>query len=326
MAKASVTVLGGDLRGRYLAEYMESKGHEVTCFGVMTASDTEPFEEGRPLPGAMPPEKPFLLRNAASLEKAVAASGWILCPMPFSKDRKHLFTLDAAPAIDLEKLKDSLRPGQILVGGGIPELFSEACARRQVTVMDLMEDETLARANAALTAEGLLSMLIAQTPFSLVNRKLLILGFGRCGQEIAWLLSCFSTAVTVCEHDPERTALAARCGFLIFGAAQDAPIPQQGVSIPDAAQSASPASPLDYDIVINTVPAQVLTGQQLSQLPAHCMLFDIASAPFGFQLQAARETGLSLIRCPGIPGALMPQTAGELIAASISERMLSHGV
>ena len=282
MSKASIAVLGGDLRQHYLAEYMVKTGHEVS-----------------------------------SLREAISDCDWILGPMPFSRDGERLYAAPTKPAgimpeksaeilpkesagITLEELAALLRPGQTLVGGGIPESFSDVCARKQVTVIDLMEDEALARANAALTAEGLLSMLIAQTPFSLTNRRFLILGFGRCGQEIAWLLSGFSAALTAYDHDPKRIGLATLQGF-------------------------STDLSLDYDVIINTIPAQVLTGQQLAQLPPHCMLFDIASAPFGFDLKTARELGLALIRCPGIPGAMMPQTAGELIGKSISERMLSHG-
>lgn len=282
MSKASVAVLGGDLRQYYLAKYMAGMGHEVS-----------------------------------SLREAISDCDWILGPMPFSRDGERLYTAPTKPAgiipgksaeirpeesagITLEELAALLRPGQTLVGGGIPEHFSAACAGKQVTVIDLMEDEALIRANAALTAEGLLSMLIAQTPFSLTDRRFLILGFGRCGQEIAWLLSGFSAALTAYDHDPKRIDLATLQGF-------------------------STDLSLDYDVIINTIPAQVLTGQQLAQLPPHCMLFDIASAPFGFDLKTARELGLALIRCPGIPGAMMPQTAGELIGKSISERMLSHG-
>ena len=282
MSKASIAVLGGDLRQHYLAEYMVKTGHEVS-----------------------------------SLREAISDCDWILGPMPFSRDGERLYTAPTKPAgiipgksaeilpkesagITLEELAALLRPGQTLVGGGIPERFSAACAGKQVTVIDLREDEALIRANAALTAEGLLSMLIAQTPFSLTDRRFLILGFGRCGQEIAWLLSGFSAALTAYDHDPKRIGLATLQGF-------------------------STDLSLDYDVIINTIPAQVLTGQQLAQLPPHCMLFDIASAPFGFDLKTARELGLALIRCPGIPGAMMPQTAGELIGKSISERMLSHG-
>lgn len=307
MSKASIAVLGGDLRQHYLAKYMAGMGHEVTCFDVPPI----PMQDGCPSPG----DCSFSI--APSLMEAVSDCDWILGPMPFSRDGERLYAVPTEPAgimpeksaeimpeesaeITLGELADVLRPGQTLVGGGIPERFSAACAGKQVTVIDLMEDEALIRANAALTAEGFLSMLIAQTPFSLTDRRFLILGFGRCGQEIAWLLSSFSAALTAYDHDPRRISLATLQGFL------------------------TDLSP-DYDVIINTIPAQVLTEQQLVQLPAHCMLFDIASAPFGFDPKTARELGLALIRCPGIPGAMMPQTAGELIGKSISERMLSHG-
>ena len=302
MTKASVTVLGGDLRGRWLAEYMEQQGHEVTCFHVMDfpLPENSRFLEDRSL------------STASTLKAAVSASHWILGPMPFSRDGVHLTTAAPAkeagsqapsqPAVTLAALADVLLPGQILAGGGIPEQFFLACARRQITVLDLLEDEALTQANAVLTAEGLLSILIAKTSFSLVRRKFLILGFGRCGKEIARLLSFFSRDIFIYDKNPECMELAGTQGLGAF-----------------------PGQWEDYDVVINTIPAQVLTEQQLARLPAHCMLFDIASAPFGFHQQTAHDMGLTLIRCPGIPGAMMPKTAGEMIGRAVSERMLSHG-
>ncbi len=322
MSKASVTVLGGDLRGRYLAEYMEHRGHEVTCFGVMPF----PLSEGRSLSEDRSTSESRSLSEAISLREAVSSSDWILGPMPFTRDGKRLSSLsklleetitDAAPwEITLEALSDVLRPGQILVGGSIPEHFSMSCARRQVTILDLAEDESLLHANAALTAEGLLSILIARTPFSLAKRSFLILGYGHCGKEIARHLNFFSDNISVFDKNPKQTALAKFRGFIALSSVSGSH---------DEGSSIVPAVPGDYDVIINTIPAQVLTEQQLAQLPAHCMLFDIASAPFGFHHQTVDRIGLTLIRCPGIPGAVMPKTAGELIGSSISERMLSHG-
>lgn len=302
MSFHSAAVLGGDLRQRYLAEYMHKLGYAVTCFGVapLPAAEASPPR----------PEDPGIsVSTAHSLKEALRDARLVICPMPFSRDNSCLaaWPLPDRP-IFLEQLKNTLEPGQLLIGGGIPKAFAASCFRKQVPVIELMEDEALAQANAGLTAEGLLASLISNTPFSLAGQKLLLLGYGRCGQKIGTLLRCFSMQISVFDQKPERLAQARKRNMAVWK--------------PEAFASC----PMDFDLIVNTIPAQLLTSLSLARLPKHCILFDIASAPFGFQPEAVKALGLKLVRCPGIPGVMTPQTAGEMIGKTISERMLSHGL
>lgn len=300
MYHTSITVLGGDLRQCYLAEYMCSLGHDVICFG------TVPF--------------PFStaggLSQTEDLHTALAKTRLAIGPVPFSKDGIHLYQEQEGGSpnanqkpyggspLSLDALKDALRPGQILLGFGIPDDFSASCAKSGISVWDFSDSETLARANAAFTAEGLLAFVIAETSFSLKGKKALLLGFGRCGQEIVKLFSKFEISFTILDRDPAARALAE----------------------PDSrtlAEGALSALPMDFDLVLNTIPARLLTPREIALLPEHCVLFDIASAPFGFDSKHAVR---KLVRCPGIPGKTMPKTAGEFLGKVIIERMLSYGI
>ncbi len=290
MSVTSIAILGGDLRQCYLAEYLHTMGHEVYCLGTL------------PFPGSDHSMFPEVL----TLTEALVSARLVVGPIPFTAQDGSLNTSSSVPIkIYPEELTSFLCPGQILIGGLIPKSIREACARKQITCFDLMEEENLTLANAALTAEGLLAHLIDSTPFSLTGQKALLIGFGRCGQEIAKHLVCFDMELSTLEKDPSRL-LKAR---------------MEGITALD-----TPSFPTwDYDLIINTVPEQVLTAGQLGLLPKHCTLFDIASAPYGFAFEAAQEQGLALFRCPGIPGRMMPKTAGEMIGKIITERMLSHG-
>lgn len=292
MSPATIAVLGGDLRQSYLAAYLCRLGHDVTCYATPDLS--------------LQSECPF---RTGHLREALAGARLVLCPVPLSTDGCTLSMCDADEnPLPLKELILSLHPGQLLAGGGLPESFWEDCRRKEVTPFDYLMQEEFLRANAALTAEGLLGILLRETPFSLVDRRVLLLGYGRCGQEIAGLLSCFSVKLSVGEKEPLLLAQAASKGFAAFS-------PEK-----------NPKALSSFDLVINTVPGRVLDITHLHNLSPHCQLFDIASAPFGFDWESAHSRGLSLVRCSGIPGKWMPETAGELMGKIISERMLSHGV
>lgn len=308
MFPISMTVLGKDLRQRYLAQYMHTMGHDVICFGTMPF----PFSQAGEIP------------VSEDLAHALSRSRLILGPIPFSRDGVRL---NASNDISLSTLLELLKPGQIVVGGALPDSFCLSCRHAQIPVLDLMKDESFVRMNAALTAEGLLASLIQETPFSLQGCRLLLLGYGHCGQAIGSIFNgehlrqrslsseaqkpknslLASVSLTVCEKDPYKLSLAKSQNFQAFT--------PEGLS----------GQTLDYDLVVNTVPARILTDSQIGRLPAHCVLFDIASAPFGFDPEACPKR-LLLVQCPGIPGKSMPKTAGEATGAIILERILSYGL
>lgn len=293
MSPTAIAVLGGDLRQSYLAAYLCHLGHDVICYATPDISSS--------LPGC-----PF---RAAHLKEALEGARLVLCPVPLSTDGCTLLCTNEAQApVLLQELILHLHPGQLLAGGGLTEAFLNSCRRKQAASFDYLMQEEFLRANAALTAEGFLGILLKEMPISLKGCQALLLGYGRCGQEIAGLLSHFPVELTVLEKEASLLSQALDKGFSAFAPEEDF----EKLS--------------HFDFVINTIPAQILDDMHLHKLSQHCRLFDIASAPFGFRQETAQALGLSLVRCPGIPGKWMPQTAGEIMAKIIIERMLSHGI
>lgn len=160
-----------------------------------------------------------------------------------------------------------------------PEI-SEACAVHHIPVLNYMSSREFLISNAELTAEGFLSYLILNTPFALNGATALILGFGRCGSAIAKRLHVLGCRVDAYDLVPNQLE-----------------------------------KPESYDFIINTIPAIVLTEEILTPLRKDCILFDIASAPGGYDEDAVLKLGMKLIRCPGIPGFTAPKTAGYAIGA-----------
>ena len=87
MELSSITILGGDLRHCYTAEYLHEKGWQVVCFHTPKF----PHSTG--------------IQISDSLKLALEYSDLILLPTPLSKDGIHLFQMETAfPCIPLSKL------------------------------------------------------------------------------------------------------------------------------------------------------------------------------------------------------------------------------
>jgi len=180
---------------------------------------------------------------------------------------------------------DYIKNHDLLIGpvdfykdGELLSEVSEACALHHVPILNYMSNREFLITNAELTAEGLLSYLILNTPFTLNGANALILGFGRCGSAIAKRLHVLGCRVDAYDLIPEQFE-----------------------------------NPTSYDFIINTIPAKLINKDILNPLRQDCILFDIASVPGGFDEDAVCSLGRKLIRCPGIPGHTAPKTAGYAI-------------
>jgi len=171
-------------------------------------------------------------------------------------------------------------PADFYTDGILRSDINEACATYHVPVVNYMSNREFLIANAELTAEGLLSYVIMNTPFTLNGATGLILGFGRCGSAIAKRLHVLGCRVDAYDLIPEQFE-----------------------------------NPESYDFIINTIPATVITEEILKPLRKNCILFDIAPAPGGFDKNAVTYLGLNLINCPDIPEITAPKTAGYTLGA-----------
>ena len=72
-----------------------------------------------------------------------------------------------------------------------------------------------------------------------------------------------------------------------------------------------------FNLIVNTIPAAVLDEKRLSWADQDVYLIDLASAPGGIDLTAAKARGLRLTRAPGLPGRTAPVTAAAAIRDSV---------
>ena len=162
-----------------------------------------------------------------------------------------------------------------------------------------MKDSDFLNTNSTLTAEGLLSYIIRNTDCSITGARILIAGYGHCGEQIAAKLSALSAEISIFDKDPDRQKAAEDAGFPFYDI------------------RSWPFVHADFDLIINTIPSPVFKSCFLRHLKKDCVLFEVASRPGGFDEDMCRGLSLKLISCPGIPGKTAPKPAGEAIADAV---------
>ena len=209
--------------------------------------------------------------------------------------------------IPVADLLNRLRCGSYVFGG----LFGDwkgAISDRGAKAYDLYDTEPLTTANACLTAEGALQLAMENSPISLHGAKCLVIGYGRIGKCLAQKLRGLSADVTVSARKPADQSLAEAMGHLSD---------QTGIYLHGLQQ---------YDFIFNTVPAEVLSSDQLAQISPACLLIDLASRPGGFSPVRCQELNLHFCTAPGLPGRCSPKSAGILYAQSILSILNQEGV
>ena len=272
-----VWILGGDRRQGFLAAQLARSGCRVHTLEV-------PVPVGSDLV--------IQQSGPAGLEEA----DWVVLPLPVSVRPGWVNSPGELP---LDAVLDRLSPGQFLCGGKVDGNSRSMARARGLTIRDYLDREELAVANAVPTAEGALQLAMEQLPVTIHGSRVLVLGFGRVGKLTAQRFGALGAEVTVFARRWEQLAWAQAMGFGCH---------RLGTPLPRSR---------DFDLVINTVPAPVLTRSVLEQLRQDCLVLDLASQPGGVDRPAAKELGITVVHALGLPGKMAPATAAAAIRETL---------
>lgn len=279
-----LALIGGDLRQMVTAKTLAAEGYEVAVY----AMDTYAGDWGN-------------VTRAADLKSAVGGADLVILPLPVTQDDERLHCPLTRHTVLLTEVFDALQPNQRVVGGKISAHVHTLAESHGVSIIDYLGREELAVANAVPTAEGALAIAMAEVPYTIHGAHCLILGYGRVAKALSRILAAVGAIVTVAARKPQDLAWIDANG--------QTPLSFSALTQGD--------TPLDYDIVFNTVPEQILGADLLSRLPEDVLLLDLASAPGGFDHDWAKEHGYHVIWALSLPGKTAPVTAGRIISDSI---------
>ena len=268
-------VIGGDKRTEHLAAQLLRDGHRLRSFALERA--------------ALPPE----ISRESCLQSCVYGADVVLLPVPAECGPLLNAPLAEAP-LPLEELWAALWPGQLVIGGRFGEESGVRALAGKLALADLLRRPTFVTGNAALTAEAAAGILLSQER-AVQNSRCLILGFGRIGTLLAAKLRGLGASVTVAARRETDRALAQALGY-------------DALDLPALEGRAG-----EFDSLVNTVPARVLSDAALCCLSPETPLLELASAPGGFDRQLAANIGLHVIAAPGLPGRCKALAAAELM-------------
>lgn len=199
----------------------------------------------------------------------------------------------------------TLKDGALVLGGRIPESVRAFFESRGYRVKDYADDDALKVRNALPTAEGVIGIAIRDTDRVISGSNVLITGYGCCASQCARLFSLLGAKAVIAARDPLQceSAKASGCGAVDIG------------HIGDVIQNA--------DIVVNTVPSQIIGKREIERSKPDALFIEIASFPFGIDRQAAAELQRRFVHAPGLPGKCAPITSGEYIADTVKEILLN---
>lgn len=286
----NIWVVGGDLRHAKLAQLLAEDGHTVHTYAL-----------------GQPQEPVSGLSAEASLLQADKADCVIL-PLTVTAGEGLLNAPLSPSKHPLTPILDRLTPQQFLCGGRVDDRVQALARERGLMIHDYFAREELAVANAVPTAEGAVQLAMEHMPITIHGAKVLVIGFGRVGRLTAQRFQALGAKVSVAARKYEQLSWAQAMGM---GAEHLAHLKGWLCS---------------YDLIVNTVPAQVLGREELADVKSDCLILDLASKPGGIDLSAAGQLGLTVIWALSLPGKVAPVTAGAAIKSTIYNMLLENGM
>lgn len=282
-------VIGGDKRISFLAKKLLNDGNNVRTFanevdGIMEIDQKENIKDYN--------------------------YNIVISSMPLTKDNENVYAPLSNKKVTLEELK-SFSKGKILIAGKITKDFEKMNKANENNIIleesnnsknensikcyDILKDEVTTILNTIPTAEGAIQIAMEETAYTLSNKKVLILGFGRVGKTLANMLSKFGAQV-YCEARKE-TDLA---WIKAYGYN---PVPLENLK----------NNLCKMNIIFNTIPTQILDKSTLILLNKETLIIDLASTPGGVDYEVARKLGIKALLAQALPGKVAPATCAEYL-------------
>jgi len=284
-----IAVIGGDARELALLEELSGLGAQMNVAGL-------------PVKGGL--KNVFTYSDPAECLNGVDA---VILPVPGVSEKGFLYcALAEQPLVFTWELAAKF-PANIPVFVGVAgPLLTVMASKAGLRLIELMKRDEVAILNSIPTAEGAVQMAMEMLPVTIHGCSAFVLGFGRTGATLARLLGVMGAKTSVLARRPEYLARITELNLR--------PLPFKNMA----------AYLEEADVIFNTVPALVLTGELLERLSPETVIIDLASAPGGVDFQKAESMGIKAVLAPGLPGKVAPRTAGKILAQVITRLLLEE--
>ena len=278
-----ISVVGGDLRIVKLVEMLIEDNYTVYTYGLEYSEELLKLDKVEMCP---------------TLEEAVKDAKAVVGPIPLSSDRKNLsmpFSNIKLPIEDFIACLD----GKTLIAGNITEPIRNDLDEKSIVYIDLLKREEFSVLNTISTAEGTIQIAMEETQRTVHGRSVLIMGFGRIGKVLSKMLSGIGAKVYCEARKNEDIAWIKAYGY-------------EPIHLNDLDKHLG-----KFDIIINTIPFQILDNNRLDLLKKDILIIDLASNPGGVDRKAAKEKNIKLVWALSLPGKVALVTSAEFIKETL---------
>lgn len=220
----------------------------------------------------------------------------IVLPLPLTRDGENLNAPFAETETDFTLLSQAVGKGKIIFGGKMPVNIRELFEGNKI--YDCYSRDDFQLFNAVPTAEGVAGIAVGELPVTVKGSEILVLGFGRTGRAIGELLKAMGAETIIGARKQNVLQEAEKEGFGVLDISEEFEIPE------------------NLRMVVNTVPARILNEKHFENLKG-CLYTEVASPPYGTDLEKAKKYGVRVILASGLPGKTAPETAGAIEARII---------
>lgn len=204
------------------------------------------------------------------------------------------------------EISKSIQKNGLVLGGRLSISQIEYFSALGFEVYDYFNREELVIKNCIPTAEGALQIAMQEISKTVNGLKVMITGYGRVAKATAKLFKSCGAETDVFARRVSQLAWAENDGFKAYK------LDKVGEKI------------CHYDLIINTVPAMIFTGEILKEMNKDALIIDLASKPGGVDFASAKSMNKRVIHALALPGKVAPITAGEIIGETVVNIINEH--
>jgi dipicolinate synthase subunit A len=216
---------------------------------------------------------------------------YIFLPIPYKNEDGSIKTPFSEHKLILADIVDEY-PGSMYILGNCDDSAKSTFANK-ARYFDILQNEAFLIRNALLTAEGAICACMKNTESALSDTRCLVIGYGRIGKFLCRLLKAFTPEVTATARKDKDLELIIAEGFRAVNT-----------------ENVKHALP-EADLIFNTVPYHVLGEGELRSINKSSKIIELASAPYGMDMELAKKLGVSVQLEPGLPGRYFPDSAAK---------------
>jgi dipicolinate synthase subunit A len=282
----TLAIVGGDRREQEIARCAAATGANVKAYGF-----------------PWPDEGISRVTREAGAATCLRGADFALFPIPGIAPDGALFAPQSPERIipDRAMLGAMRKPAHIILGWADKNLKMH-CEALGIGIHEYEWDDDLMLLRGQAIVEGMLKVMIENTDITIHRAKVCQVGQGTIGSLVTRTLYALGARVHVAARNPVQRAAAYAAG------AETYPLEDLDKILPDT------------DIVVSSVPAQLVNRDHLQLLPKHALLIDLAAPPGGIDRDAAAELGLKFVWARGL-GSRAPVTVGRSQWIGIRKRI-----